>query len=192
MFLRLARRLSMAIATVGLSGLVLVPTAAATSGPYHVGPFYNSYSFVGFSCDGFDILIEGAGTDEYTIWRDSDGNLEKVLYRARYQHDTLTNTVTGRSIVVRGEFQETNVPIAGTDEFTKTITGFRYMVNESGAGVTISEVGRIRPSSCGRPASTSSSSTANLTGSSAQRLPGPPESVRPVSPRWPTCLKSPN
>jgi hypothetical protein len=67
----------------------------------------------------------------------------EVLYRARYRHDTLTNTVTGRSIVVRGEFQELVERIPGTDEFTKTIDGFRYMVNEPGVGVTIRDVGRI-------------------------------------------------
>lgn len=117
--------------------------ALASAGPIHVGPIAQTYSFIGFNCPGFDILIEGAGTDEYTIWRDPDGNLSKVLYRARYPHDTLTNTVSGRSIVVRGEFQETVEPIAGTDGFTKTITGFRYMVDEPGTGVTIRDVGRI-------------------------------------------------
>ena len=117
--------------------------ALASAGPDHFGPIEQSYSFVGFNCPGFNILIQGAGTDEYTIWHDVDGNVTKVLYRARYPHDTLTNTVTGRSIVVRGEFEETLEPIAGTDEFTKTITGFRYMVDEPGTGVTISDVGRI-------------------------------------------------
>jgi hypothetical protein len=45
--------------------------------------------------------------------------------------------------VVRGEFDETMVPIPGTDEATKTITGFRYLVTEPGVGVTIADVGRI-------------------------------------------------
>ncbi len=34
------------------------------SAPLHVGPFENEYSFVGVNCDGFDINIRGAGTDE--------------------------------------------------------------------------------------------------------------------------------
>ena len=131
----------------GLAVILLLSVAStsalASASPIHAGPFYNAYSFIGFTCPGFDILIEGAGTDEYTIWRDAEGNLEKVLYRARYPHDTLTNTVTGRSIVVRGEFQETIEPVAGTEQFTKTITGFRYLVDEPGTGVTIRDVGRI-------------------------------------------------
>jgi hypothetical protein len=58
-------------------------------------------------------------------------------------HDTLTNAVTGESIVVRGEFSEFIERIAGTDEFTKTVVGHRYMVTEPGLGVTIRDVGRI-------------------------------------------------
>jgi hypothetical protein len=130
------------IAAALLAVAVAPGTTAAASGPIHVGPIENTYSFVGFACDGFDILIEGAGTDSFTIWFDDAGGVVKVLYRARYPHDTLTNTSTGQSIVVRGEFQET---LEWTDEgeFSKTISGFRYMVNEPGTGATIRDVGRI-------------------------------------------------
>lgn len=139
----LARRTVTFALVISLLMSVAATDALASAGPDRLGPFYNSYSFIGFNCPGFDIRIDGAGTDEFTVWRDADGDLEKVLYRAHYPHDTLTNTVTGRSIVVRGEFQETIEPIAGADGFTKTITGFRYMVDEPGTGVTIRDVGRI-------------------------------------------------
>lgn len=122
---------------------LLAASAARASGPLHFGPFTNSYSFIGFSCEGFDILIEGEGTDSFTVFLDDAGEVTKVIYRARFPHDTLTNTVSGKSIVVRGEFQEFIERVPGTDEFTKTITGFRYLVNESGVGVTIRDVGRI-------------------------------------------------
>jgi hypothetical protein len=127
----------------GVATLALTASAARAGGPLHSGPFTNSYSFIGFNCDGFDILIEGAGTDSFTVFLDDAGEVTKVIYRARYPRDTLTNTTTGRSIVVRGEFQEFIERIPGTDEFTKTIVGFRYMVNEPGVGVTIRDVGRI-------------------------------------------------
>jgi hypothetical protein len=55
----------------------------------------------------------------------------------------LTNTVTGKSIVVRAEFDETITPIPGTDEGTKTIVGYRYLVNDPGVGAAIRDVGRI-------------------------------------------------
>ena len=132
------------LVTAGLMILALLAASVARAGgPLHEGPFTNSYSFIGFNCDGFDILIEGQGTDSFTVFLDDAGDVTKVIYRARYPRDTLTNTVTGKSIVNRGQFQEFIERIPGTDEFTKTITGFRYMVNVPGAGVTIRDVGRI-------------------------------------------------
>jgi hypothetical protein len=126
-----------------LTAALVAASVARAGGPLHSGPFANSYSFVGFNCEGFDILIEGEGTDSFTVFFDDAGEVMKVIYRAGYPHDTLTNTVSGRSIVVRGEFQEFIERIPGSDEFTKTITGFRYLVNEPGVGVTIRDVGRI-------------------------------------------------
>jgi hypothetical protein len=126
-----------------VSATLTAGTAAAAAGPERFGPFEVEYSFVGFNCDGFDVLIEGAGTDEFVVWSDAAGEVERIVYRARYPHDTLTNLSTGRSIVVRGEFQETIVPDPSTGDFIKTITGFRYLVNEPGAGVTVRDVGRI-------------------------------------------------
>jgi hypothetical protein len=47
-----------------LAGTLLLPVSVArASAPLHSGPFTNSYSFIGFNCDGFDIQIEGMGTD---------------------------------------------------------------------------------------------------------------------------------
>jgi hypothetical protein len=128
----------------GLIALALAAAPTAASGsPAHFGPFENSYTFIGFNCPGFDVLIEGSGSDSFTVWTDDVGQLARVLYRGRYPRDTLTNTVSGRSIVVRGEFQETIERIGDTDEYTKTITGFRYLVNEPATGVTVRDVGRI-------------------------------------------------
>ena len=138
------RRRAKWLAASGLAITALLPaTVANASAPQHAGPFTNSYSFIGFNCDGFDILIEGTGTDSFTVFHDDAGEVTRVIYRARYPHDVLTNTVTGRSIVVRGEFNEFIERIPGTDEFTKSIAGFRYLVNETGVGVTIRDVGRI-------------------------------------------------
>ena len=100
-------------------------------------------SFIGFECDGFDIRIEGAATTSFTVWFDANGDVDRLLQRSRAPHDTLTNTVTGKSIVVRGEFKEHVDHIAGTDMWEKTVTGFRYLVNVPGVGLTIRDVGRI-------------------------------------------------
>ena len=57
--------------------------------------------------------------------------------------DEWVNTTTGKTIIVRGEFQQTFTRVPGTDEFTLTIVGHRYMVNQPGLGVTVQDVGRI-------------------------------------------------
>jgi hypothetical protein len=133
-----------AAAFLGAAVLVMSSTPSVLAGgPDHFGPFENSSTSVGSTCDGFDVLIESSGTDEFTVWTDANGDVVKILYRARYPHDVLTNMTTNESIVVRGEFQETLERIAGTDVFGKTITGFRYMVNKPGTGVIVRDVGRI-------------------------------------------------
>ena len=128
---------------VASSALSASPVSAAA--PEQFGPNYYDYTFIGFSCDGFDIQISGAGIDRATVFFEGSGRevFARAVIYARFPHDVLTNTVTGRSIVVRGEFQEIIEPIPGTDDFTKAIVGFRYMVNEPRTGATIREVGRI-------------------------------------------------
>ena len=139
---RLRKRWLLAAGLVA-TALFAASVARAGGAPLTVGPFTNSYSFIGMHCDGYDVLIEGAGTDTFTVFLDDAGEIARVIYRARYPHDTLTNTVTGKSIVNRGVFQEVIERVPGTDEFTKEISGFRYFVNEPGLGVTIRDVGRI-------------------------------------------------
>lgn len=130
--------------TLALVLAALAPAAAqADAGPAHFGPFEESGSFIGFECDGFDILIEGSATTSFTIWFDANGDVDRLLQRTQAPHDTLTNTVTGKSIIVRGDFEEHVDHIAGTDMWEKTVTGFRYLVNVPGVGVTIRDVGRI-------------------------------------------------
>jgi hypothetical protein len=137
--IRLARA-----AGLGLMVGLLAPGAAFAAAPETFGPFHDTADFIGFACDGFDIRIQGSGSTTFTVWFDENGDIERLLQRSRFPHDTLTNTVTGKSIVVRGEFNERVEYDPATDTWMKTITGFRYMVNEPGTGVTIRDVGRIQ------------------------------------------------
>ena len=57
------------IAGLAITAL-LAASAARAGGPLHFGPFAQSYSFIGFNCNGFDIQIEGAGTDSFTVFLD--------------------------------------------------------------------------------------------------------------------------
>ena len=136
---RLAAALTLALALA-----TIAPAAAQASGePEQFGPFVDAGSFIGFACDGFDIRIDTVATTSFTVWFDEDGEVDRLLQRTRAPHDTLTNTVTGKSIVVRGEFNEHVDHIAGTDMWEKTVTGFRYLVNVPGVGLNIRDVGRI-------------------------------------------------
>jgi hypothetical protein len=123
----------------------LAPAAALAVGtPETFGPFVDSYDFIGFDCGNFQVRIQGSSTTTFVLWFDGEANMTRLEQRTRAPQDVLTNTTTGRSIIVRGEFQEWVTRIPGTDDFNKTITGFRYMVNEPGTGVTIRDVGRIK------------------------------------------------
>ena len=129
------------VAVVAAGMLAAAPVNAIA--PERFGPNTFEGTFIGFNCDGFDIEIAGGGTERVTVFFDASEDLNRIVYYGRFPHDVLTNTVSGRSIVVRGEFQEFIEPTPGSDEFTKTIVGFRYMINEPGLGATIRDVGRI-------------------------------------------------
>jgi hypothetical protein len=141
------RLLMVAGTVVALCGLLTPSTFAAA--PFQTGqlPWNDSIDMPDFCGDGgsggMHVRLDTQGWEAYTVWADENGDVTKVLYRVRAPHDVFTNLDTGRQIVVRGEFQETIVRTPGTDTFTKTITGFRYLINEPGAGVVVQEVGRI-------------------------------------------------
>jgi len=140
---RASARLRWLAVPVAVVTAAIASSTASAAAPAEFGPFTDSYSFIGMNCDGFDILIQGTETQRFTVFFDDSGNVTRVVKHDSAPHDTLTNTVTGKSIVVRGEFDETITPIPGTDEATKTVVGFRYMVNKPGVGVTVRDVGRI-------------------------------------------------
>jgi hypothetical protein len=128
---------------------VIVGASASASPPDHfVESFKEDVDFT-FDCSkvgdfDFEVHVVGTYSQRFTVFFDADGNVTRFNEYVSAPHDVLTNTTSGESIVVRGHFVQVMTRIAGTDEFDRTITGFRYMVNEErGAGVTIQEVGRI-------------------------------------------------
>jgi hypothetical protein len=136
------RRLCVLSFVVGLAALLSASTAKAGA-PLHLGPFVDTYSFIGMSCDGFEVLIEGTETRTATVFVDEQGEVQRVIERVSAPRDVLTNTVSGKSIVNRAEFTHFFERIPGTDLFTVAITGFRYFVNVAGEGVVLRDVGRI-------------------------------------------------
>jgi len=66
----------------------------------------------------------------------------KVLVRTR-AIDVFTNSVTGKTVVNRGVFQQLFVRIGDTNEFTHSLAGYRFMATDPGRGLVIQDVGRI-------------------------------------------------
>ena len=93
-------------------------------------------------CDGYDIDLDTTGGENFTVYFDGSGEVVKVLVRSRAR-DVFTNTVTGKVVVNRGVFQQLFVRIGDTDEFTHSLTGYRFMANVPGRGVVLQDVGRI-------------------------------------------------
>lgn len=115
--------------------------AVAAAAPEKFGPFVEDYDLT-WDCDGFEAAVSGTSTTRFTAFFDRDGTLTRLHRVTHAPSDLIVNTTTGASVVLRGHFTVTFNRV-GTDTFTRTITGFRYMVNEPGSGVTVQEVGRI-------------------------------------------------
>jgi hypothetical protein len=125
------------------SSAALLPAGTALATPPEMMHFTDSGSEPGFiHCDGYAIDLATSGTVDVTAYFDRAGDLVKFLARTRVR-DVFTNTVTGKIVVNRGVFQETFTRIRGTDEFTQSLTGFRFMGTSPGEGVVLQDVGRI-------------------------------------------------
>ena len=93
-------------------------------------------------CDGYDIDLETSGGESFTVYSDGSGEVVKVLVRSRFR-DVFTNTVTGKVVVNRAVFQQLFVRIGDSDEFTHSLSGYRFMATSPGRGVVLQDVGRI-------------------------------------------------
>ena len=137
-------RLSVIVGVALALGAIAPSSALAAGKPEVFGPFVDTYTFIGFDCGDFQIEISGTSTTTFTVSLDANGDVTRIVMRVRAPYDTLTNTTTGKYVVNRGEFQETLTPIPGTDQFEKSISGYRYFVNVPGEGVVLRDVGRIQ------------------------------------------------
>jgi hypothetical protein len=92
-------------------------------------------------CDGFAIDSETTQTFDVTVLFDASGQVIKVISRGRII-ETNTNSVTGKSVMNRGVFQDFYTHVDGTDEFTHAVVGFDFMATSPGEGVVLQDVGR--------------------------------------------------
>jgi hypothetical protein len=135
------RKLLMTFALGSVAAMAWANPASATPPErFHSSDSGSEPGFI--QCDGFDIDLETTGTEDVTVFFDDSGEVVKVLVRARAT-DILINSATGKTVVNRGRFQQVFTRIDGTDEFTHSLVGFRFMGTSPGEGLVLQDVGRI-------------------------------------------------
>jgi hypothetical protein len=99
-----------------------------------------SFSEPGFvQCDGFQIDLAGTETRDTTVFVDETGQVVRVITRVRVT-ETSTNSVTGKTVVNSGVFQEFFTRIDGADEFTQTVSGYDFQGKVDGRGPLVFQV----------------------------------------------------
>jgi hypothetical protein len=93
-------------------------------------------------CDGQDISLFTTGRTFGTTFFDANGDVVRTIVHNRFL-DHFTNTVTGEKLLNRGTFQETFIPVDGTDEFTDTVVGHVFLATQPGRGIVIHDSGRV-------------------------------------------------
>jgi hypothetical protein len=131
-----------ALLVLSASSVLAAGTASASPPDRFVEASKEDFEFT-VDCGTFDAHVAGTVTDRITVFFDSEGEVTRFTQVVSAPRDVWTNVETGESIVVRGHFVQHHDRVPGTNAFDRTVTGFRYMVNEPGRGVTIKDAGRI-------------------------------------------------
>jgi hypothetical protein len=129
-------------ALVAGSGLVFAATSQAVP-PFHFHDTNSEFDPHFTTCDGQRISLFTTGKTFGATFFDSDGNVVRTIVHNRFL-DHFTNTVTGEKLLNRGTFQETFIPVEGTDdEFTDTVVGHVFLATEPGHGIVIHDSGKV-------------------------------------------------
>ena len=118
-----------------LAVLVLAGTALAAK-PVTTDD-YDPYSFT-YSCDGFDVSVDGLNTGTHTVYSDNDGNLLRNVGHHNIT-ETHANLLTGRVVEFRGHYTVTYVYA----EDTQTVTGAFLIANKQAEGKQLQETGLV-------------------------------------------------
>jgi hypothetical protein len=127
--------------SVATSMLAFASTADAAP-PFHFHDTNSEFDPHFATCDGQDISLFTTGKTFGTTSFDSEGNVVRTIVHNRFL-DHFTNTDTGERLLNRGTFQETFVPIDGTDEFMETVVGHVFLATQPGHGIVIHDSGRV-------------------------------------------------
>jgi hypothetical protein len=125
-----------------VAAAVLGTAASASATPPERFHSIESGTEPGFiHCDGFALDLAGTTTFDDTVFRNRDGQVVRVISRGRVD-ETVTNSVTGKTLHNRGVFQDFYTRVDGTGEFRHAVSGFDFMATYPGQGVVLQDVGR--------------------------------------------------
>jgi hypothetical protein len=89
-------------------------------------------------CDGFDALLERHFSGTVRTYLDNEGTPIRMQVTARMA-GSVTSSVTGKQVLLRGRIQLAQDLITGTTGFTGPV----FMATDRGRGVVIQDTGRI-------------------------------------------------
>ncbi len=134
------RKLLITFGVCAVSAMLSATAASAT--PPERFHFSESGTEVLLHCDGFDVNLDTTGIFDGTVFFNATGEPVKIIRRGRIT-ETLTNSVTGKTVVNRGVFQDFFRRIDGADDFTHSVVGFDFQGKVAGRGPLVFwDVGR--------------------------------------------------
>jgi hypothetical protein len=120
----------------------MASAVAASAPPPERFSFTESGTEVLLQCDGVDIILDTTGIFDGTVFFDQSGEVVRFIRRGRIT-ETLTNSVTGKTVVNRGVFQDFFRRIDSTDDFRHSVVGFDFQGKVAGRGPLVFwDVGR--------------------------------------------------
>jgi hypothetical protein len=135
-------RLLVTLALAAACGLVFAASSQAAR-PFHFHDTNSEFDPHFATCNGVDISLFTTGRTFGTTFSDGNGDVVRTIVHNRFL-DHFRNTVTGEKLLNRGTFQETFIPVDGSqDLFTDTITGHVFLATQPHHGIVIHDSGRV-------------------------------------------------
>ena len=135
-------RLLVTLVVAAACGLVFAASSQAAR-PFHFHDTNSEFDPHFTTCDGAVISLFTTGRTFGTTFSDKQGNVVRTIVHNRFL-DHFKNTVTGEKLLNRGTFQETFIPVDGSqDLFTDTITGHVFLATQPHHGIVIHDSGRV-------------------------------------------------
>ena len=135
-------RLLVTLVVAAACGLVFAASSQAAR-PFHFHDTNSEFDPHFATCNGQDISLFTTGRSFGATFFAGNGDVVRTIVHNRFLDD-FRNTVTGEKLLNRGTFQETFIPVDGSqDLFTDTITGHVFLATQPYHGIVIHDSGRV-------------------------------------------------